>query len=273
MPTAASQESYVTSLGRAVVGAMLFGMPLIMTMEMWQLALSMDRPRLLLFLIIGFGLVLGLAFYAGFRDARGWANDIKDTGAALAIGAGVSILLLGLFGVYDRGEPLSILVAKTALQTIPAAMGAVLARRQLGGRKADIDDAAAAPGPLYVGELFLMVAGALFLAFNLAPTEEMVLIAFQMGPVQTLLLAALSIILLHLLVFRLGFAGQETHETPWQAFIQFTSPGYAIALGVSLYVLWTFGRLDGLSAHETLSTAIVLAFPASLGAALARLVV
>jgi len=268
----ATRESYLTALGRAGVGAMLFGLPLIMTMEMWQLALSMDRLRLLIFLIVGFGLVLGLAFYAGFRDARGWVHDLQDTGAALAIGAAVSIVMLSLLGVYDRGEPLGVFVAKTALQTIPAAMGAVLARRQL-GRKAGDDEAAAAPGPLYVGELFLMVAGALFLAFNLAPTEEMVLIAFQMSPVHTLLLAGLSILLLHLLVFRLGFAGQEAHETARAAFVQFTSPGYAIALLVSLYVLWTFGRTDGLSAHEALSTAIVLAFPASLGAALARLVV
>ncbi len=47
----------------------------------------------------------------------------------------------------------------------------------------------------------------------------------------------------------------------------------AIALLISLYVLWTFGRTDGWVPHETASAMIVLGFPAAMGAALARLVV
>ena len=53
----------------------------------------------------------------------------------------------------------------------------------------------------------------------------------------------------------------------------FTVPGYAIALGISVYCLWTFGRLDGVALHEQATMAVVLAFPAALGAATARLVV
>jgi uncharacterized membrane protein len=45
----------------------------------------------------------------------------------------------------------------------------------------------------YGGEIFLMLAGALFLAFNVAPTEEMIPIAFQMTPWQALVLGAVSI--------------------------------------------------------------------------------
>ena len=160
---------------------------------------------------------------------------------------------------------------KTALQAIPAALGAILARHQLTGAKTN--EASAAPGSTYAGELFLMSAGALFVAFNVAPTEEMILISFQMDLLQTLVLAALSIALLHLVVFSLGFAGQEAHDGQLRALAHFTVPGYAIALLVSLYVLWTFGRTDGLSPHEIVSTMIVLGFPAALGAALARLVV
>ena len=36
-------------------------------------------------------------------------------------------------------------------------------------------------GAGYGGQLFLMAAGALFLSFNVAPTEEMVLIAYMMS--------------------------------------------------------------------------------------------
>lgn len=267
----ARTEPFSTALGRAVVGALFFAFPLLMTMEMWELGFHMDRIRLLIFLIAGVAVVFGLSFYAGFRAARGLVNDLADTAAAIAIGFGVSVVLLGLFGVYTLDEPFGASVGKTSLQAIPAAMGAVLARRQLTG--ADANEALAAPGSTYGGELFLMAVGALFVAFNVAPTEEIVLISFQMDLVQTLLLALLSIALLHLVVFSLGFAGQEAHEGHLRALAHFTVPGYAIALLVSLYVLWTFGRIDGFSPHETVSAMIVLGFPAALGAALARLVV
>ena len=267
----ARTEPFSTALGRAVVGAVFFAFPLLMTMEMWALGFHMDRTRLLVFLMVGLAVVFGLAFYAGFRAARGLINDLTDTSAAIAIGCAVSVILLAIFGVYSLDEPLGASVGKTALQTIPAAMGAVLARHQLTG--ADANEASAAPGSTYGGELFLMAAGALFVAFNVAPTEEIILISFQMNLVQTLSLALLSIVLLHLIVFSLGFAGQETQEGHPRALALFTIPGYAIALLVSLYVLWTFGRTDGFSPHEVVSAMIVLGFPAALGAALARLVV
>jgi uncharacterized membrane protein len=38
-------------------------------------------------------------------------------------------------------------------------------------------------------------------------------------------------------------------------------------------VLWTFGRTDGVTAAEVAQMIVVLGFPASLGAALARLIV
>lgn len=269
--TATRPEHFSTALGRAVVGAIFFAFPLLMTMEMWELGFHMDRLRLLIFLGMGVGVIFGLAFYAGLRDVRGWANDVIDTFAALAIGVLVSVVLLAVFGVYSLDEPLSTSVGKTALQAIPAALGAVLARHQLTG--VQTNEAAAAPGSTYAGELFLMSAGALFVAFNVAPTEEMILISFQMDLFQTLILAAISIALLHLVVFSLGFAGQEAHKGQLRALAHFTVPGYAIALLVSLYVLWTFGRTDGLSPPDIVSTMIVLGFPAALGAALARLVV
>ena len=42
---------------------------------------------------------------------------------------------------------------------------------------------------------------------------------------------------------------------------------------VSVYVLWTFGRYENHSATTMIMQAVVLGFPASIGAAAARLVV
>jgi len=90
------------------------------------------------------------------------------------------------------------------------------------------------------------------------------------------LLALVSIALLHGFVYAVGFAGQE--ERPGYAgfaltFLHFTIAGYGIALLVSLYVLWTFGRTVDVTPSQVAMTMVVLGFPASLGAATARPVV
>ncbi len=269
--TASGDTSFGAGLARAFGGALIFAFPILMTMEMWELGFHMERWRLALFLALGLPLVFGLAYHAGFRKAKGRIDDLMDALAALAVGYIVSFVMLSLFGLIDWTAPLETTVGKVSLQAVPAALGAVRARKQFadaGGDGGEDDHVAS-----YHGELFLMAAGALFLAFNVAPTEEMVLISLLMSASHTVALMALSLLLLHLLVYRLGFAGQESHEGHVRAFFEFTLPGFAIALIVSLYVLWTFGRIDNLAPMEIVSTMIVLGLPASLGAALARLVV
>ena len=48
--------------------------------------------------------------------------------------------------------------------------------------------------------------------------------------------------------------------------------GYALALLIGLYLVWTFGHTDGLSAENIAKITVVMAFPAALGAAAARLI-
>jgi uncharacterized membrane protein len=58
-----------------------------------------------------------------------------------------------------------------------------------------------------------------------------------------------------------GFAGAMLFSFP-----------ITIALWISFYILWTFGRTDGLTfAQLLLKEMIVLGFPAALGAGAARL--
>jgi len=265
-----SQErAYARDLGRAFAGALLFSIPLLMTMEMWSEGVSMEPVRLLLYFAAGLPLLYGLAHYAGFSDRRGPRNDLFDTAAALAVGAVTALILLGLFGVIESSAPPREALGMIALQAVPAAMGALLARRQLVGEGGDGDEDDAS----YPGELFLMAAGALFFAMNVAPTEEMILIAYKAGALLALGLVIVSIALLHAIVYSAGFAGQEHYETPLKAFLHFTLPGYAIALGVSLFVLFIFGRTDGHDLAGVVRTVVVLGFPAAIGAAAARLLV
>ena len=55
-------RAYAVGLARAFGGAIIFGIPLLMTMEMWFLGFYLDRGRLLLFLVLNFFmLVIGQA--------------------------------------------------------------------------------------------------------------------------------------------------------------------------------------------------------------------
>lgn len=266
------ERAYVSDLGRAFAGALVFNIPLLMTMEMWEQGVVMGRWRLLVFILAGLPLLYGLAYYAGFSKRRGLVNDALDTAVALAVGFVTASLLLILFGGVEWDAPPREALGMVALQAVPGAMGALLARRQLsgdGGGDGDTDENSAS----YVGELFLMAAGALFFALNIAPTEEIVLIAYKASPAHILALIAVSILLLHLIVFKAGFAGQEEADHPAVAFLHFTLPGYAIALGVSLFTLALFGRVDGHSLAGAVQTLVVLGFPAAIGAAAARLLV
>lgn len=263
-----AERAYATSLARAFGGALIFAFPLLMTMEMWTFGVAMQPVRLIAFVVVGLPLIYGLSDYAGFNAQRGWRDDLLNTLTALSVGFITSAALLALFGLLGPDVGLGEGIGRVTLQAIPAAVGATLARRQLSDAGEGDEDQAS-----YFGELFLMAAGAMALAFNVAPTEEIILIAWQTATWQLLLLALGSILMLHVLVFSVGFAGQEDAGRPGAAFLRFTVVGYAIALVVSLFVLWVFGRTEGLSMTMTVATAVVLAFPASLGAAVARLLV
>ena len=76
------------------------------------------------------------------------------------------------------------------MQAVPAALGALLARSQFGGDRPREEREAFAG---YGGTLFMMLVGALFLGLNVAPTEEMVQIAYTMTPWHALGLLALTV--------------------------------------------------------------------------------
>ena len=265
-----SQEAaYGRDLARAFGGALLFTVPLLMTMEMWQLGLYLDGRHLTVFLLAALPLLFGLARYAGFSEDRGLLADVFDMLAALAVGFITAAGLLVALNALQIGATGGQMLAQITLQAVPGALGALLARRQL-GEATDADRDARAT---YPGELFLMVAGALFLGLNVAPTEEVILIAFRATPWHTVALVLLSLGLMHIIVYQAGFAGQEEQGQPLTAFFHFTLAGYGLVLLVCALLLWIFGRAEGQALAPLVSMTVVLAFPASIGAAAARLLV
>jgi putative integral membrane protein (TIGR02587 family) len=265
-------RAFLTGLARAFGGALFFALPLLMTMEMWDLGFHIDRFRLALFLAVFVPILIGLTHYAGFEKTHGPGEDVRDTFVALLVGFLTAAMALTLFGVLDLSMSLDEWAGKITLAAIPASIGATLAASLLAGENKDRETQ---PVGTYAGELFLMIAGAIFFAFNVAPTEEMVLITYMATEWHVVALAVVSLLVMHAFVYAVEFRGQEARPegvSQWSVFARFTIVGYAMALIVSGYVLWTFGRYEGADLSYRVATAIVLGFPAALGAAAARLV-
>lgn len=269
-----ANKTFWIGCGRGFGGAVIFSFPLLMTMEMWWLGFYIERERLFLFVALLLPLLLGLSRFSGFEPTSRWRDDMVDALVAYAIGAVVSVVFLFVIAVLWLQMPIDELLGKIALMTVPASIGAILSSKQLGQKEEQ--NAATTESAGYYTQLFIMAAGALFLCFSVAPTEEMVLIAFMMTPWHALSLALISLVIMDAIVFGLGFRGQVERPPGMSlplAFLHYSVVGYAIAVLVSAWVLWTFGRLDGLGPLPAVMSVVVLALPAALGAAISRLIV
>lgn len=261
-------------LARAVGGAMIFALPILMTREMWSLGFYMNRVRLAILIVVTLPLLVGLSHFSGFEDTFDFVEDLVDALVAYAVGFVTAAVILLLLGVLGSGQSLDEIVGKLALQAVPGSIGALLAQSTFGQRSEEHEEKRERPSG-YWSQIFLMGVGALFLAFNIAPTEEIVLLAYLMTPWHIAGLALLSIFAMHAFVYAVDFSGG--HELAqghgmWSVFLRYSVVGYAVALLISAYLLWTFGRVDATSLHESVTTVLVLAFPASIGAAAARLI-
>lgn len=269
-----ANRAFLRDLARAFGGAVVFSLPMLMTMEMWHLGFAMEPLRFVLLLLILVPVLVGLSHFVGFEDTFGWREDVIAAFVACAVGFVAAAPVLALFGVLTPDMAAAEIAGKLAAQAVPGSIGALLARSQFGGR-ADSRRRKAERGESYAGETFFMLVGALFLSLNVAPTEEIVLITFQMSAWHALALALGSIVLMHAFVYTVEFHGQSSipRSSPgWSVFLRYTLVGYAICLAISLYMLWTFGRTTGMPAIEIAMAVVVLGFPASVGAAAARLI-
>jgi putative integral membrane protein (TIGR02587 family) len=268
-----SNWRFAIAIARAFGGAIIFSLPMLMTMEMWYLGFYIDPLRLALLLLLFFPLLIALAYFSGFEETHGWIDYILDAFVAYAVGFVTAGIILLAFGVLEFGMSSEEVIGKISIQVVPASIGAMLAQSLLGGNNH------ASEGPEnqgYWSELLLMLIGALFLSLNIAPTEEMVLISYQMSEWHAIGLALISLTIMHAFVYAVEFRGQEAPPSEGTSigslFLRFTVVGYAIALLMSLYVLWTFGQIQGMAPVQILMATIVLGFPAAVGAAAARLI-
>lgn len=282
------EGSYGGSLreyARGVVGGLLFSLPLLYTMEVWWAGFVADPSHLLLYLAAGFILLFGYNRYAGLHEDASWLEVAFEAVEEMGLGLFVAAGILWLLGQIDGTMPLNEIIGKIVVEAVTVAIGVSVGAAQLGGSggkggqgqgmRRDQGDQGERPLSI-AGQVVLAGCGAVLFASNVAPTEEIVLIALESTRWKIVGLAVLSFLLAGTVLFYSDFkgtSGADGTRAPQDGLgtmVMRTSLHYAVALAASAFILWFFGRFDGTSLGAGLAQVVALGVAGSLGAAAGR---
>jgi putative integral membrane protein (TIGR02587 family) len=262
------------SYARGLMGAMLIGVHVMMTMEVWWEGFFVPAWHLILLYAVNYGVLFILQHYSGLTHRKTLSAQASAALVAYGIGVfGATITLLAL-GVLRSGITVRDVVGKLVLESVPLSIGASVAMSEFGEEhrvaKARREQAG------YWGSLGMAIAGAALLGFGFAATEEPLMVAEQLDWVRALLLVGLSLLLVYAIVYAVDFkkqadAGSASHLA---MVLRDTISTYAVAILMAAYFLWTFGAINastGLVA--TTYMVVTVGLVTSLGAAAAELLI
>ena len=270
------------NLVRAGSGGLLFGVPLLYTMEIWWTG-THTSPASMLVVLGALSLpVLALNMTAGFRarrDAR-LTDAVADTVEALAVGILVTAAVLVLLSEINGDTPLRAALGKVVYECVPVCLGIGVARHFLTGRRSGDDEEDDGPDGLAdeeadsalsatVADLGATTVGAVFVSLSIAPTDEVPMITSALSPLGLLAIVAASLATSYAIVFVADFRSQEARHAqvgPFQRPISETVVSYLTSLAVAGLLLWLFQRGTD-PPGDLLSRMIVLGFPAAIGGA------
>jgi len=273
-------------LVRGVSGGLLFGVPLLYTMEVWWYGSWVDPRWMLGALVLAFVAVLALMRSAGFRDTRvtSWSDAVGDGVEILAVALVSAAAFLVLLRQVTWETSLEAAVGATVFEAIPFAFGAALARQFLQRVDADDDGDPADDMPVddpAIGRTLAdaggAAVGALVVSFSIAPTDEVPMIAQSLSAPWLIAMVLASLAASYAIVFAADFLDQEgrrRHEGLFQRPFAETVGAYAIALVVALVALLAFERVGPDHSWESwVAFTLVLGLPAAIGGAAGRLAV
>jgi putative integral membrane protein (TIGR02587 family) len=284
--TADADRSIAKSLqeyGRGVAGGLLFSLPILYTMEMWWAGFITHPARLLVYILATFGLLLGYNRYAGLRRDASFGEVAIDSVEELGLGLVVSALTLWLLGRVSADRPIAENLGQIVIEAMMVAIGVSVGTAQLGAAADDAgeddsgqDGAAeedAEHASHFPGQAIIALCGAMLVGANVAPTEEIVMLAVESTPLQLIALVALSLGLCALILFYSDFTGARRFVSAdnLARVLGGTAQTYMLALLASAAALWFFGRFDGNSFSVCLAETVVLGVASSIGASAGRL--
>ena len=260
--------------GRGVVGALIVSAELLLTMEMWWHAWQLPLLWLIAYAVVGLVAVLAITRSVGFREEDegqtfSLSRALVDFTELLLQSFLTAYAALLLFGVVGLDDSLLAVVRLGLLFVVPLGFGAAVANAFL---SATGDD----EGKVYRlhGNLGMFAVGAVFVSMTIAPTGEVLLLAAYAGWTRLLLVVVTSLLVAYLVLFELEFRGHQARTSTMGARRRATLTVviYAIGCVVAGALLAAFGRFEQSGIDVWTQLTIVLAFPATLGASAARVV-
>ena len=276
---------------RAASGGLLFGVPLLYTVEVMWTGQHTAPGQALAVLAVSFVVLTILNRTAGFRGSH--QTKLRDAAADAVEGVALAIVLvlamLALLGEIDSSTPLAVVLGKTMYEVLPVCVGIGVAHSILRERSADdgsgnqgagrsgerLASSGSTPLNASIADLGASLIGAVFIALSIAPTDEVPMVAASRSPVWLLMIVAASLLIAYSIVFVAGFAGQSRRHAQ-EGLLQHplieTLASYVVALFSSFVMLWLFQRADA-PGRVTLAQVIVLGLPAAIGGAAGRLAI
>jgi putative integral membrane protein (TIGR02587 family) len=255
----------------------MFSLPLLYTMEVWWAGFVAEPMRLLLYIVATFVLLLGYNHYAGLHQDASWSEVVIDSVEEMGLGLLVAAGVLFLLGQLETDMRAYEVIGKITVEAMTVAIGISIGTSQLAGggdegREKGAAEASAKDEVRFGGQLVIAGCGAMLFAANVAPTEEIIMIATESRAPKLVGLALLSLLMTALILFYIEFtgSGRFVRSGGVLTVVVGTIVTYAVALVVSAAVLWFFGRFDQ-ALIVCLSQIVVLGFAATLGASAGRL--
>jgi putative integral membrane protein (TIGR02587 family) len=271
----------IQDLVRGMCGGFLFGIPLLYTMEVWWVGSSVPPERMLVAVLTAFTLVYLLNRTEGFRRSRHKPRryeSFTDTVEAIAIGMICSFLLLFLLQEISLQTQLTEVLGKVAFESVPFSIGVGLTNQFLGGSEEEESDASSSEAlNATVADVGATLIGALVIAFNIAPTDEVPTLAAAVSEPGLWAIAFVSLLISYGIVFEAGFLNQQKRTQQrgiFQRPASETVMSYLLSLGAAALMLWFFDRLTLDDPWELwLRYTMILGLPATVGGAAGRLAI
>jgi putative integral membrane protein (TIGR02587 family) len=274
---------------RGAAGSFLFGIPLLYTVEVWAIGSSTDALRLLAVQAVTFVVVLLLTQIEGFRRSLTIQplETVLESIESLGIGIFCAAIALLLLRRITLATPLSEALGKLIFEGVPFSLGVTLARstlerRRSGQRRTPETVSEAEPVPTVASfrdslvDIDATLIGAIVIAFSIAPTEEIPIIASALPPLWLLLIMAASLLISYIIVFASGFTDRRERARRGLLIspLAETMAAYVVVLMASAFMLVFFQQLTSHDPwQEWLGNIIVLGLPASVGGAAGRILV
>ena len=263
---------------RSTIGALNLGMPLLYTMETWWLAWRLPIWVLGAFAFGGLAVIALATNFVGFEGSRpgrdkSWGRLAQDFVTLMLSTFVAAYAVLLLFGIVELGDPAQDVVRHGLIQVVPLGLGAAIANVVFQSVDKEKEQGET---PSFGKEAATFGLGAAFFAFSVAPTEEMELMAAHAGWWRLVLVAAGTLVFTYLVLYVIEFRGRAGRLAGMQSrWLQWgeTLVGYAIALAVSVFLLFGYGHLLDVTPPEMVQKTVVLSMIASFGGAAARVVV